>query len=184
MLQNNFDRIYSFNYEILIIQVTGKLELCAIKYESFNVSVFSYIARTSIPISGLEKNLDWIWGKFYVPILRERMHPLAWNFAWPLQHTSTFKKFTMMQITSIWRTGKNKLNCYWSQSRWFALLTNLAVLVPKTIPPVYIWKEFGGVDHLCNFQVTEFRKNRNMGASIYQNFKVGSCILLLNLFFL
>ena len=43
---------------------------------------------------------------------------------------------------------------------------------------VYLWRceEFGHVDHLCDFQLNEFRQNRDTGESIYQQFKVGSCI--------
>ena len=38
---------------------------------------------------------------------------------------------------------------------------------------MHIWKEFGGVDHLCDFQLKELRQNRDTGNnSVYQKFKV------------
>ena len=48
------------------------------------------------------------------------------------------------------------------------------------IPTVYIWKEFGGVDHLCDFQLDELTQNRGTGESIYQKLKVGSWFLYFN----
>ena len=47
------------------------------------------------------------------------------------------------------------------------------------VPPVYIWKKFGGVDRLCDFQLIELTQNRGTGESIYQQFKAGSCISIL-----
>ena len=44
---------------------------------------------------------------------------------------------------------------------------------------MYIWKEFGSVDNLCDFQLKELRQNRDMAESVYQKFKVGSYILIL-----
>ena len=44
---------------------------------------------------------------------------------------------------------------------------------------MYNWKEFGGVDHLRDFQVTELGQNRDTGESVYQTFKVCSCIVIL-----
>ena len=38
------------------------------------------------------------------------------------------------------------------------------------IPPVCIWKEFGSVDHLCDFQLNELTQNRDTVESIYQKF--------------
>ena len=41
------------------------------------------------------------------------------------------------------------------------------------IPPVYIWKEFVCIDHLRDFQLNEFRQNRDRGKSMYRTFKGG-----------
>ena len=32
---------------------------------------------------------------------------------------------------------------------------------------MYIWKEFGGVDHLCDFQLSELRQSRDTDESVY-----------------
>ena len=34
---------------------------------------------------------------------------------------------------------------------------------------MYIWKELGGVDHLCDFQLTGLGQNRDTGESILLN---------------
>ena len=51
--------------------------------------------------------------------------------------------------------------------------------VPEIIRPMYIWEEFGVVDHLCDFQLNELRQKRDTGESVYQKFKVCSYILVL-----
>ena len=37
------------------------------------------------------------------------------------------------------------------------------------IPSVYFWKEFDSIDR--DFQLSEFRQNRDKGKSIYQNLR-------------
>ena len=44
---------------------------------------------------------------------------------------------------------------------------------------MYIWKEFGGVDHLCDFQLNEIRRNRDTVESVYRKFHVCSYISIL-----
>ena len=44
---------------------------------------------------------------------------------------------------------------------------------------MYIWKEFGGVNHLCDFQLNEFKQSKDTGKSVYKKFKVCSCISIL-----
>ena len=39
------------------------------------------------------------------------------------------------------------------------------------IPSVYFWKEFDNIDHPGDFQLSEFRQNRDKGKSIYQNLR-------------
>ena len=45
------------------------------------------------------------------------------------------------------------------------------------IPPVYIWTEFGVFTHLCDFQLIEFKQNRDMGEPL------GASIFIRNLIY-